>query len=96
MQASLAVIGMLASVWVWIAGGSIMWLVWGLVLGAQIPFTLVVIMPTNKRLLDSGLDVHSSEASALLRRWGWLHAVRTIGGCVAFLDCLIALAGEWP
>jgi Domain of unknown function (DUF1772) len=32
------------------AGGSLGWLVGALALGAVVPFTLVVIMPTNKRL----------------------------------------------
>jgi hypothetical protein len=90
MQASLAVVGMLASILVWFTAGSAMWLAWGLAIGAQIPFTLVVIMPTNKRLLDPSLDL--SDASALLTRWGWLHAVRTAVGCMAFVGCLVALA----
>jgi len=49
-----------------------------LALGALVPYTLLVILPTNKRLLDATLDAGSVEAQALLARWGRLHAVRTV------------------
>jgi uncharacterized membrane protein len=61
-----------------------MFLVAGVLLGSVIPFTLIVILPTNKRLLDSSLDPSSAEAAALLSSWGRLHAVRTTVGLVAF------------
>lgn len=85
MQAGLAVLGLLASVVAWYQGSGAGWLVGGLLLGALVPFTLVVIMPTNRRLLDPGLDGNSGEARELLARWGRLHAVRTIVGVVAFV-----------
>jgi hypothetical protein len=53
-------------------------------LGLGIPFTLLVILPTNKRLLDPGLDRSSAEAAVLLARWGRLHALRSGLGAVAF------------
>ena len=52
---------------------------------ALIPFTLIVILPTNKRLLDAGLAPGSPETAALLARWGRLHAVRSAVSGVAFL-----------
>ena len=88
MQASLAVGGCLAAV----AGGpraAPPRAVAGLLIGAAIPFTLIAIRPTNKRLLDAGLDRGSPEAAALLARWGRLHAVRSVVSGVAFL--LLAL-----
>ena len=60
MQGGLALVGLLAGVVAWYEGHGLGWLVCGLVLGALVPFTLVVIMPTNRRLLDPGLDVRSS------------------------------------
>jgi hypothetical protein len=54
-----------------------------LLLGSGIPFTLLVILRTNKRLLDPSLDTSSAEAQALRVRWGRLHAVRTIAGLAA-------------
>jgi uncharacterized membrane protein len=85
MQGGLAVVGLLASVGAWYQRGDVGWLVWGLLLGALVPFTLVVIMPTNRRLLDPGLDSGSAEARELLSRWGRLHTVRTVVGIVVFV-----------
>ncbi|HYG86546.1 MAG TPA: DUF1772 domain-containing protein [Azospirillum sp.] len=77
MQASLAVIGASAAGVAGFAGASPMWLVAGLLLGTVVPFTLVVIMPTNKRLEDDALDTSGEVARTLLTRWGHLHAVRS-------------------
>jgi hypothetical protein len=85
MQASLAAVGCLAGVGAWARGGGAMALVAGLLLGAIIAFTLIVILPTNTRLLDPALPRDSAEAAALLVRWGRLHAVRTVASVVAFL-----------
>jgi hypothetical protein len=85
MQAVLAVVGLLAGVAAWYQGSGVGWLVWGLLLGALVPFTLVVIMPTNRRLLDPRLDSGSDEARELLARWGRLHAVRTVVGVAVFV-----------
>jgi hypothetical protein len=59
-----------------------------------IPFTLVVILPTNKRLESQELDLRSDEAGSLLRRWGRLHSVRSILSAAAFLIFLFTLIGR--
>ena len=46
----------------------------GLLLLLVVPLTLVVILPTNKRLESQELDPRSEEAGRLLPRWGRLHA----------------------
>src|SRR5437867_6770038 len=51
MQASLAFVGASAGIVRWEAGGGLGWLVRSVVLGAVVPFTLFVILPTNHRLL---------------------------------------------
>ena len=86
MQGGLAVVGLLASVVTWYQGAGVGWLVGGILLGALVPFTVVVIMPTNRRLLDPGLDSRSSEAGEFLSRWGRLHAVRTVVSVVVFVE----------
>ena len=78
MQASLAAVGSLAAVIGWWQGGGAPLLIAGLLFGSVIPFTLLVILPTNKRLLDPALDTGSREAAVLLQRWGHLHAVRSV------------------
>ena len=92
MQASLAAVGLLAALVAWAQGRGVGVLIGGLLLGVVIPFTLVVIVPTNKRLLDPGLDRGSAEAAALLARWGWLHAVRSVVSALAFVVLLWCLA----
>jgi len=84
MQASLAAVGLITAVIAWTQGRGTAVLAGGAVLGLVIPFTLVVILPTNKRLQDPGLDRRSAEAAALLARWGRLHAVRSGLGALAF------------
>ena len=89
MQGGLAAAGLLAGVGAWYQGAGLGWLVGALLLGALIPYTLVVIMPTNRRLLDPTLDDRSGEARELLSRWGRLHALRTVVGVAVF----VAFAG---
>ena len=84
MQAPLALVGSLAAPLAWWLDRDVRWLVGGLLLFLVIPFTFVVIFPTNGRLESPGLDVASEEAVRLLRRWGWLHAVRSVLGGFSF------------
>jgi hypothetical protein len=91
MQASLAVLGFASGLWSWwlladpwVAAGA-------LALGAVVPFTLIVIFPTNKQLLDPSLDAGSPTSVALLARWGRLHAVRSVLSSAAFVILLLRL-----
>jgi hypothetical protein len=85
MQASLAAIGCLAGAIGWWQGRGASLLIAAVFLGSVIPFTLLVILPTNKRLLDPALDRNSRQAALLLRRWGRLHWVRGLSSAVAFV-----------
>ena len=66
MQAALAALGLLSSVAAWLAGALVWWLIAGILLGSVIPFTLIVILPTNRVLLSPALDRRSIEAERLL------------------------------
>ena len=93
MQASLAIVGCLGGV---VAGWqrSDMPVVFAAVLlGLVVPFTVIVIRPTNLKLLDPSLNASSPEAAALLARWTRLHAVRSILALIAFLVLVIRAAG---
>jgi uncharacterized membrane protein len=90
MQASLAALGTLAAIAAWLQGAQTPRLIGGLLLGAVIPFTLIVILPTNKRLLDPSLDKDSKLAEQLLHRWATLHLVRTVLSLASFLTFLAA------
>jgi len=84
MQASLAAAGFVAALAAWVGGRGMQVLVGGALLGVVIPFTLLVILPTNRRLLDPALARDSGAATGLLSRWGRLHAVRSGLSAVAF------------
>jgi hypothetical protein len=91
MQASLAILGSSTGLWsAWARGDT--WLAVGaMLLGAVVPFTLVVILPTNKRLLDQTLDPRGPDATLLLSRWGHLHAMRSVLSTAAFVLFLLRL-----
>lgn len=92
MQVMLGALGFLSAAAAWLMGSSFLWLAGGIVLLSVIPFTLIVILPTNKQLLDSSLDKTSEQASKLLIRWGRLHMVRSILGLASFFIFIILLA----
>jgi uncharacterized membrane protein len=91
MQVILALIAMVSAISAWLLGGGVSWLVGGLLIFAVVPFTLIVIMPTNRKLLDPALDRTSNVAHDLLRRWGRLHAVRSILGLASSILLLGSL-----
>jgi len=91
MQASLAVISTLTALVSWRLTENILWLAGALLIFAVIPFTLVVIRPTNNLLLDPVRDRASAETRALLEKWGKLHSVRSILGLLASAVLLIAV-----
>jgi hypothetical protein len=92
LQATLAILSLLCGVAVWLLGGGGGWLVAAILIGAVVPFTLVIIRPTNHRLLAPDRDLSSSETRELLVRWGRLHAVRTLlglSGAIVYLWLII-------
>jgi hypothetical protein len=94
MQASLATLGCAAGLWAARVLGDFPAAVGALCLGAVVPFTLVVILPTNNRLLDPALDPRSPDASRLLVRWGRLHAIRSALSGLAFGLLLVRLTAR--
>src|SRR5215471_10851044 len=83
MQASLAIIGFIAGGAAWLLGAGPMWLVAACFIGAVVPVTLIVIFPTNKRLLEPGRDLSSPETRQLLVKWGRLHGIRSVLSLIA-------------
>ncbi len=77
MQAPLAVVSCVNGVVAWLMGAGDRWLVAAVLMGMIVPFTLLVVMPTNRRLLEPARDLDSTETRMLLARWGRLHVVRT-------------------
>lgn len=94
MQAPLAVIGCVAGLVAAWQAADLGVAIAAVFLGAVVPFTLLVIAPTNQRLLSPALDSGGPEAAALLNRWGRLHAVRSTFSSASFLIFLLRLARE--
>jgi len=92
MQLTLAAVCLLSSIAAWLAGATFWWVVAGILQVSVIPFTLIVILPTNKQLLSPTLDRRSVEAQRLLARWGRLHAVRSaLSGFALLLFLYLAI-----
>jgi uncharacterized membrane protein len=84
-RASLAIVGFVTATSAWFAGANYFGLVGGILLVAVVPFTLLVVMPINKKLLAPDPDKDSGDARDLLTKWNRLHAVRTLLSLSAFL-----------
>jgi uncharacterized membrane protein len=77
MQAPLALVAGLFGMIKWMQGGGLLWAWAAVLILAVVPFTLVVIRPTNNQLLDARRDRGSDETHRLLNTWGRLHGVRS-------------------
>ncbi len=84
MQASLAMLGFVLGLaaWLW-EGRDLIWLVGAFVLLAPWPYTLLIIEPVNDRLKATGAALAGADSRALIKRWGRLHAGRTVLGVLA-------------
>ena len=77
MQVSLALVAGSCGIIRSMQGGGSLWASASVTLLAVIPFTLIVIRPTNNQLLDPRRDRGSEETRRLLTTWGRLHGVRS-------------------
>jgi len=93
MQATLALVGGACGIaafflqerdWRLLAGA--------LILLANWPYTVLVILPVNRKLEATAIAEAGSASRALLTRWGRLHAVRDLLGILATIAFLWAAA----
>lgn len=92
MQASLAVLsGALGLAAAW-QTGSWLWAAGAVLILANWPYTMLAIIPTNKRLTAVRSQDASKLARALIEKWGRLHSVRTGLGMAAICAYLWALS----
>lgn len=90
LQAGLAILSLLLGLWTWWKIGDLWVLAGALLIGANIPLTLAIIMPTNRRLKAADIETAGPETRALLARWGRLHALRTLLGLAAVVAYFVA------
>jgi len=93
MQAPLAMIGFALGVVAWWQSGGWLWLLGGAVIVVNWPYTLIVIMPVNRRLTATEPADSGPESRRLIKRWARLHAGRTLLGLAAMLIFLWASMG---
>jgi len=67
-----------------------LWLLGALVLVANWPYTLIGIMPVNRRINAIRPEDASATSTALIAQWGTLHGVRTALGLSATVIFLLA------
>ncbi|HWX50131.1 MAG TPA: DUF1772 domain-containing protein [Roseomonas sp.] len=85
IQAGLAMLGGAAGLLSWYQLREWQWMAGSLLLLANWPFTMLIIMPTNKRLMAMTPQEAGAGSRGLLRRWGSLHGVRSVLGSAASL-----------
>jgi hypothetical protein len=83
IQVALALGGVVTAIAAYVTERSVVVLAGGLVLATVVPFTLIVIMGTNKQLLDVRRDGNTPGTRHLLEQWGRLHRVRTATSLIA-------------
>jgi hypothetical protein len=79
------VIGFALGAGAWSQSGGWLWLCGALALLAIVPYTLLVMLPTNKRLLAMDPVHAGAEGRAEVEAWTRQHTGRTVLGFVAML-----------
>jgi hypothetical protein len=90
MQASLAIVGFLLGLLAWWQTDEWLWLLGAGVLVANWPFTVLGIMPTNRKLMATLPSNAGADSRRLIEHWAVLHAGRTALGFAATLIFLWA------
>ena len=83
MQASLAIVSGGFGIVAFILSYDWRWLLGAALIVANWPFTLFIIMPTNKMLQSTAPEAANDVTRSLIMQWGRLHAVRTALGFAA-------------
>jgi hypothetical protein len=90
MQAPLAILGFLLGLLSWWETGLWTWLAGAVIIVANWPYTLLVIMPVNNRLMGMDPGAAGADSRLLIEKWARQHAVRTGLGFAAVLFFLWA------
>ena len=93
MQSTLAIIGFLLGTAAWWQAGDGLFLIGAVLMIANWPWTLLVIMPTNHILMAIDPESGDDRIRPLLCTWNKLHGVRTGLSAAACAFFVAALAG---
>ena len=85
IQSGLAILGGVCGLAAWYFSDQWLWIAGSIVLLGNWPFTIIAIMPTNKRLKAVPPIQAGPDTRALLLSWGRLHDVRSLFGLTSTL-----------
>jgi len=74
-----------------IISGNWWWFGVSLLMHLNGPYTLIFMMPTNRRLMAEDVDPYSKQTKSDLLNWGNLHAVRIIWNGLIFTGFIVLL-----
>lgn len=78
LQGSLTIAAGISGIAAWWTNRDWRWLVGGVLMLANWPWTLIVIAPINSDLLAISADAAGQASRALIEQWGVVHAGRTV------------------
>jgi hypothetical protein len=89
MQAPIAILSALLGAAAWWTTSDLLWALGAVIMLTNWPYTLSIIMPTNRQL-EATISGGDRETRERLMRWGQLHAVRSALGAAATVVYLIS------
>ncbi len=94
IQGALAIITGLAGLLAWWLIRDARWMIGGLLMLANWPWTLAIIAPINNALNATAANAAGPETVALIQQWGQMHTARTLLGLCALLIFIWAMCRE--
>lgn len=93
LQIVLVTVGVLSAIAAFYAGRGVSVFAAGMLLATVVGWTLVVIVPVNRQLLDPARVSTTPDTDVLLKKWGRLHMIRTIAALLALAELGANLLG---
>ncbi|MBW8907827.1 MAG: DUF1772 domain-containing protein [Mesorhizobium sp.] len=91
MQASIAVVACVLGLVAWWQTGQPAYLIGAVTIILPWPWTLLVMMPTNRLLEAMDIEASNPQARSLIVKWGGMHLVRATLGALATIAFLWAV-----
>lgn len=86
LQVVLAAVGVLSAIAAFYLGRGVSVFVAGMLLAIVMAWTVVVVMPVNRQLLDPARVSTTPDTDVLLKKWGRLHLIRTIAALLSLAE----------
>lgn len=85
LQESLATLGAVFGALAWWQTNTFLWLAGALILVANLLYTFIGVMPTNRALIAIAPENAGPQSRDLIEKWATLHAGRIVLGFIAML-----------